>query len=306
MISKRLFIFGSIFFACISFCFAQESDQQINDFSLAGYGEKGKKSWDLSGKSADIFEQVVKLKDVNGNLYGKEEDVNLTSKTGDFNKADGKIHLEKDVVITTSSGTRLTTDTLDWDRKQEKVTTPDKVNITRDNMNIQGRGAEGQMNFNKVALKKDVRVDINPDDKDKEKPSAIKDKIIITCDGPLNVDYEKNLATFHDNVKVERVDSTIYSDIMDIYFLTSKKDEPKQAEENDAEKKDSGLMGSKLDRIVARGNVKVVQGQNTSYSEEAIYTGADKKLTLTGSPRLVIFSTEGFNMGGIKSASSGN
>ena len=32
-----------------------DSDQQISDFSLAGYGEKGKKTWDLSGKSADIF-----------------------------------------------------------------------------------------------------------------------------------------------------------------------------------------------------------------------------------------------------------
>ena len=71
---------------------ATESDQQINDFSLAGYGEKGKKSWDLSGKSADIFTDVIKLKDVIGNLYGKEEDIRLTAERGDFNKADGKVH----------------------------------------------------------------------------------------------------------------------------------------------------------------------------------------------------------------------
>jgi len=95
----------------------QESDQQISDFSLAGYGEKGTKSWDLSGKSADIFDNTVKLKDVVGNLYGKEEDVNLTAARGDFDKQDGRVHLEQDVVITTSSGARLTTDSLDWDRK---------------------------------------------------------------------------------------------------------------------------------------------------------------------------------------------
>ena len=77
----------------------QESDQQINDFSLAGYGDRGKKSWDIAGKSADIFQEEVKLKDVDGNLYGKDENVNLTAKTGNFNKKDGKVHLEKDVVI---------------------------------------------------------------------------------------------------------------------------------------------------------------------------------------------------------------
>ncbi|MBM3245689.1 MAG: LPS export ABC transporter periplasmic protein LptC, partial [Candidatus Omnitrophica bacterium] len=96
-----------------------ESDQQISDFSLAGYGEQGKKTWELSGKSADIFDEVVKLKDITGNLYGKDEDIKLTSDKGDFNKTEGKIFLEDNVVITTTSGAKLTTDSLEWDRKKQ-------------------------------------------------------------------------------------------------------------------------------------------------------------------------------------------
>ena len=272
------------------------SDQQIGDFSLIGYGDKGKKSWDIAGKSADIFTDEVKLKDVDGNLYGKDEDVNLTAKTGNFNKKDGKVHLEKDVVITTSKGAKLTTDSMDWDRNKQLVTTEDRVNIAKDNINVTGTGAHGEPNLKKIALNKDIKVDINPQGKGSANTDemAVKEKIIITCDGALAIDYEKNIATFNDNVKVERTDSVIYSDKMDLYFSSDK--------EKQKSDKEPGLMGNnKIDKIVARGNVKIVRGENTSTSEEAVYTAADKKIVLNGRPKIVFYSTED-----LKNASFGN
>ena len=274
---------------------ATESDQQINDFSLAGYGEKGKKSWDLSGKSADIFTDVIKLKDVIGNLYGKEEDIRLTAERGDFNKADGKVHLEENVVITTSKGAKLTTDSLDWDRKNQLVTSPDIVNIQRENMITVALGAKGEPGLKNIVLEKDVKVNINPVNSAQEK-----EKIIITCDGPLEIDYEKNIAAFNNNVKVERTDSTIYSDKMDVYFLKANKDD-KEVKDAGQAKESPELMGTKIEKIIARGNVKIVRGENTSYSEEAIYTASDKKITLTGRPKLIIYSTED-----LKDAFTGN
>ncbi|MDO8661951.1 MAG: LPS export ABC transporter periplasmic protein LptC [Candidatus Omnitrophota bacterium] len=274
----------------------QPSDQQIGDFSLSGYGDKGKKSWNIAGKTADIFTDEVKLKDVDGNLYGKDEDVNLTAKTGNFNKKDGKVHLEKDVVITTSKGAKLTTDSMDWDRNKQLVTTEDKVNIAKDNMNITGTGAHGEPNLKKLALNKDVTVDINPTQSSAAKSDelAVKDKVTITCDSSLEIDYEKNIATFNKNVLVDRGDSQIYSDIMHLYFSAGK--DTKQAD------KTPGLMGNnKIDKIVAQGNVKIVRGENTSYSEEAVYTASDKKIVLSGRPKLVFYSTED-----LKNASFGN
>jgi LPS export ABC transporter protein LptC len=265
----------------------QDSDQQIRDFSLSGFGEKGKKAWDLSGKSADIFDEVVKLKDVIGNLYGEKENIQLTADKGDFNKVNAKVHLEDNVVITTSSGTKLTTESLDWDRKKQLVSTKDQVNIERENMITEALGAYGQPNLNKVTLEKDVTVNINPAT-NPNTASGLKDKIIITCDGPLEIDYEKNIATFKNNVKVENKDSSIYSDIMDVYFMASDKSNPK-ADSN------AIIMGSKIEKIVSRGNVKIVRGENTSYSDEAVYTAADKKIVLSGKPKLIIYSTEGLN-----------
>ena len=156
----------SFFFLFFSDTFASFSSevplQQISDFSLSGYEDKGRKSWDISGKSADVFTEVVKLKDISGNLYAEGENVNLTARKGDFNKSEDKVYLEDNVVITTSKGAKLTTDSMDWDRKNKLVTTEDKVNINRDNINISGIGALGEPNLNKVSLNKDIRVDISP------------------------------------------------------------------------------------------------------------------------------------------------
>jgi LPS export ABC transporter protein LptC len=272
----------------------QDAEQQINDFSLAGYGDKGKKTWDITAKSADIFNDIVKLKDIIGNLYGEKEDIKLTADKGDFNKTQGNVHLEENVMITTSSGGKLTTYSLDWDRKNQVISTKDLVNIEKDNLFSTAFGATGQPDLNRVTLEKTVTVKVNPSSKAEEKQEdSQKNKIIITCDGPLEIDYEKNIAMFNNNVKVDSKDAEIYSDKMDVYFITSAKDASLSGGT-------PGMMGGSIEKIISRGNVKIVRGENISYSDEAIYIASDKKITLLGKPKLVIYSTEGLN------ASSGN
>ena len=73
---------------------------------------------------------------------------------------------------------------------------------------------------------------------------------------------------------------------MDVYFSSAMQKIQLRTEES------CDMMGSKIDKIVARGNVKIVRGENVSYSDEAIYTAADKKITLSGRPKLIIYSTE--------------
>jgi LPS export ABC transporter protein LptC len=261
---------------------SKESDQQIGDFSLSGFGDKGKKSWDLAGKSADVFSEVVKLKKVVGNNYAQNDTINLTADNGDFNKKSGLVHLQDNVVITTASGTKLTTDTLDWDRKQQMVKTLDKINLSRQDMNLSGQGAQGQTALKQIMLEKDVRLDIQALDKQ----SAKKEKITITCDGPLDVDYEKNIAIFNNNVKVEKSDLTIYSDKLQVYFT------PKQQDKAAAPAQGAAAVSSSINKIVALGNVRILRGDNISYSQEAVYTSLDKKISLTGKPQIIIYQSE--------------
>lgn len=300
---RRIKVFTAWFFSFLVFqCFSvfsfaeqeKESDQQIGDFSLSGFGDKGKKAWDLSGKRADVFNEVVKLKEVVANHYADKDNIKLTADSGDFNKNSGVVHLEKNVVITTSGGAKLTTDSLDWDRKQQIVSTLDRVNLQRLNMNLSGVGAVGATALKQVELGKDVRLEIEPKDRTEGRglqPNSQsheqkdkKEKIMITCDGPLEVDYEKNIAVFNNNVKVEKPDLTIYSDKMQVYF-TPKQEDSKMDQE-------SAVMSNSINRIVSEGNVRIVRGENISYSQEAIYTAADKKIILTGRPQIVIYQTE--------------
>ncbi len=261
--------------------------QQMADFSLSGFEEKGRKSWDLTGKQADIASEIIKLNNIESNVYGEQDSMKLTAQRGDFDRLKGSLHLENDVVITTSSGATLTTDSLNWDRKEQLVSTPDSVNIVKDDVIIDGQGATANTSFNKINLEKDIKVEINNPGAGASKKN---EKIEISCDGPLEVDYQKNLAVFKNKVKVQANDGIIESDYMEIYFSAASEDkkEPKAARETD-------FNGAKINRIVARGNVKITRDKNVSFCEEAVYLAADRKITLTGRPKLVIYSSEEIN-----------
>jgi LPS export ABC transporter protein LptC len=273
----------------------QESDQKITDFTLSGFGEQGKKTWELAGQSADIFSDIVKLKDITGKVYGKQENLTLTADEGNFDKAEGKVHLEKDVVVTSSGGTKLTTDYLDWDRDKQTVMTEALVNIERNNMVTTATGAVARTDLKKVNLNKDVTVQINPQESAGGQQPAIKDKIVITCDGPMEIDYAKNIAVFKKNVKVTQKDLNLYSDTMEVYFITGGKDETGDKKQPAAPDMAGAAGGGKIDKIIAKGNVKIERGENVSYSDEAVFTGADKKVVLLGKPRLIFYSQEDLN-----------
>lgn len=264
-----------------------EADQQMNDFSLQGLNQNGKKAWEVRGKSADILTDIVKLTSVNADVYGEEENINLVGDKGTYDKANGKIHLQDNVVITTSGGGKLTTNYLDWDRESQRVSTEDVVNIQRQNIKAVATGLEGDPNLKKVSLKDDVTVEIQEaleETKGGDPLLSSKEPTIVTCDGPLEIDYEKEIAIFNNNVKVDQKEHGImHADKMEAYF---------------------DFKVKKILRIKSIGNVKIVKDGNTSYSDEALYSAADKKMTLTGRPRLVLNSQE--KLINTSDASSGN
>lgn len=99
-----------------------------------------------------------------------------------------------------------------------------------------------------------------------------KAKTIITCDGEVQFDYENNQAYFSKNVKVTNADGNIDADKITVYLNPATK---------------------KVKEIVAEGNVKITRGENITYSEKATYIEAEKKVILTGKPRLVIYQEGG-------------
>ncbi|MCM8757802.1 MAG: LPS export ABC transporter periplasmic protein LptC [Candidatus Omnitrophica bacterium] len=264
----RIFIL-ILFFCFILNSYAQEPEQNLSDFNLSGLNQDGKKSWEILGKSADIFSNIVKLKEVMAKLYRPDEEIELKAKEAEFDKLNGKLKLKKDVVITTTKGAKLITDSLDWDRTNQSISTKDKVNIESNSIFAYGLGILAKPDLKKINLEKNVFVQINS-----QKQNNPDDKITITCKGPLEIDYEKNIAVFHNEVKVVHSDIQIYSDELQVYFSKEKATAPSK---------------ESITKVYALGNVKIIRENNVSFSEEATYLPQDKKLLLSGKPKLIIY-----------------
>ena len=265
MMRKNIFFFISSIFSVLFFVcplWAQDDSQQMEGFNLSGYADGGQKSWDLKGATADIQGQEINITDVDANSYG-EEDMNVTAKKGRIDKQNGDMKLQEDVVVTTESGTKMMTDTLNWQKEKDLITTDDKVTILRENMTAVGQGAIAQPGLNKAQLNEKVAVEYKPEADD----DTMMGGITITCDGPMEVDYQGQTAVFHDNVIALQGDRKLMADRMDLFF--------------DSEKK-------QIKQMVCTGNVLIVQGENTSFSDKAVYEADSKKIKLYGRPKLLL------------------
>jgi len=254
---------------------AMEPEQKFQGFNLQGYDDNGEKAWNVNGDTADIIGEEIILHNVDANSFG-EQKMNVTAKTGTVNQTSGKMRLEQDVVVTSEDGKQLTTDTLDWNRDDDLVSTEDDVRITDVGMMATGTGMNARPGLKTARIHEDVTVMIDTAPKDVEENKTV----TITSDGPMEIDQALSLATFEDNVVAVQDDQTLMADRMEIYF-------------------DSEM--STIDKMICTGNVRIQQGENRSYATKAVYSAKTQKLTLTGRPKLIMLTE-----GGSLFATSGN
>jgi len=273
-----LLILGS----CSLICQADETaettpgaSQQLQGFNLNGYNNTGEKTWDVNGTKADITDQNIQITNVDANFYGKEQG-NLTADHGTINKTNGNVNLKDNVVITSQDrGTQMTTDTLDWNRNKDLVSTQDPVKIVDDQGTITGQGMTAHPNLKTAKIHKHVKAVVNTRDKDDPDNQVI----TITSDGPMQMDQVRMVAVF--NVHVIAIEAStgreLHSDKMEVWF-------------NQATKK--------IKKAICTGHVKVIQGPNVSYADQMVYDGITQVLTMTGRPKIVFDtgSTKGNGM----------
>ncbi|MFH1997012.1 MAG: LptA/OstA family protein [Candidatus Omnitrophota bacterium] len=108
---------------------------------------------------------------------------------------------------------------------------------------------------------------------DKNGSSDEKMKTEITCDGEVEFNYEKNIIHFKDKVSVWSPDGKIRADTITVYI---------------------GSKTKEIDQIVAVGNVEIERDNNITYSEKATYIQAQKKIVLSGKPKLVFYQDSDF------------
>ncbi len=105
----------------------------------------------------------------------------------------------------------------------------------------------------------------------------------------LEADQKDGTIIFSGQVKAIYGEATLYADQLRIYFK-AKPELPKGAAKPPQEKTDQSPLGDlgaeKIDRIVAKGNVRMVQEDRVATGDEAIYYKDRDEVVLKGNPQL--------------------
>jgi len=105
----------------------------------------------------------------------------------------------------------------------------------------------------------------------------------------LEADQKEGVIIFSGQVKAIYSDSTLYADQLRVYFK-AKPEPPQGAAKPPQEKRDQSPLGDlgaeKIDRIVAKGNVRMVQEDRVATGDEAIYYKDRDEVVLKGNPQL--------------------
>lgn len=236
---------------------------KVYSFSFTKYTPNGDKEIEIEGDSADILSRTVELMNVVAKAYAQETPVTITADQGYYDRDQNKVHLEKNVIATTEDGTRLLTEELDIHPSDKEMQTEVPAEVKKDNINIEGLGAHGDSRLKKVKFKKNVTVVIQDPDGQASGPTT------ISSDGPLDIDYENNIAHFQDNVVAEDSRGTLTADRMDVYYNKNHR---------------------RVAKIVAVGNVIVENPEgNKTYSDNVVYLAEEGRIILGGDAEAVYY-----------------
>ena len=243
---------------------------KIYSFSFTKYTPHGEKEIEIEGQSANILARTVELMNVVAKAYAEETPVTITADEGQYDKGKNKVHLQKNVVATTEDGTRLLTEELDIHPSQRMMETDVQTQVKKDNIDIEGLGARGDSRLKKVKFKKNVTVVVQDPDTNNQSPTT------ITCDGPLVIDYEKNIAHFKDNVIAQDERGKLTAESMHVYYNKTSR---------------------RVSKIIAIGNVVIENPDgNKTFSDNVIYLAEEGRIILGGDAEALYYEGDQKNL----------
>ncbi len=186
------------------------SQQKIKDFYLSNLKEKGTKDWEMKGKEAVIYDENIDIEGMRANYYSEDDTINITSDKAKMNKVTMDGRLLGNVRIKNKEGMRLSTDSLSWQRQKNHIETDDWVKISRGSMQIEAEGLSADTQIRKADFKKNVEIIFIDEE--------TKDITIVTCRGPLNIEYNLGKAVFNQDVVVTNPQGKLVSDKVTLFF----------------------------------------------------------------------------------------
>src|SRR5207247_794602 len=118
-------------------------DQQMDTFHASGYESDGRKSWELTGRTATAEGQIVHIQHPDAVGYQPDRTTYLTASVAHVDQSTHRIRMEHDVSVRTSDRIWLSSPQLYWLPDTHEVATDDAVRLETDHMLVLGRGATG-------------------------------------------------------------------------------------------------------------------------------------------------------------------
>ena len=105
--------------------------------------KEGKKTWELEATSVQQYEDqnLLILKEVKVTVYTKDgRSFVISGREGRVHQDSKDAELSGNVILTSSDGYQLKTESIAYDHQTRKVTTPDLVEIEGDQIRVRGKG----------------------------------------------------------------------------------------------------------------------------------------------------------------------
>jgi lipopolysaccharide export system protein LptA len=120
-----------------------------------------------------------------------------------------------------------------------------------------------------------------------QQPATEKEIPLRITAARLEADQKEGIIIFSGQVKSLYGDSTLYSDKLLVYLKKEPAKGAPKPQQEQAEPSPLGDLGAgKIDRIVAQGQVRFVQGDRVANGDEAIYYKDRDEVVLKGNPQL--------------------
>lgn len=141
-----------------------KADFRIKEIRLQEQAS-GKVQWRLVADQAEIFEREGKtlMRKVTITIEEPDRTWTVTGDEGDLLDASKDVEIRKNVVLVSSDGLRLETDTLRWRAKERRVWTTDPVTIFREGAVVRGQGLDAWMSEERTRVRGRLRATFSAD-----------------------------------------------------------------------------------------------------------------------------------------------
>ncbi len=261
----------------------------ITSFQTAHF-EEGKKVWEMHAEKAEINKAVneIFLKNFSVNFYENNKPASrLSADEGKIDEKNKQMEGKKNVHLESLKGkVEIKTDEIKYLNQEKRLVSSSVVNIKRNETLIKGEGLETTPDLSYLAVKQNVS-------------SSDQRKKFTIVSEKMEIFQDKEIVEFKNKVKFSREKFVLLTD----YLRYNEKEQIVEAEGNNElllENTNGGMTKITAEKIIsyekdekveAKGKVKIEQGENRAFSQEAYYYSKEEKLILLGGPP-VVFQNE--------------